>query len=160
MPLWWNPLICCPTAHYFPNDIWDATVKGTERSISPAFQSNLLWEGNNMSISEGRKKRTGWPPVWMWARSLKPQRLTVALGVIFNLSSKRHIPCEITFVAAVQFGSNLILFQAVSDWRRNFLYRETCFENDLKKRWKQSSRGEKYWENTFVVFCFFSPDIR
>lgn len=56
MPLCWNPLICCPTAHYFPNDIWDATVKGTERSISPAFQSNLLWEGNNMSISEREKK--------------------------------------------------------------------------------------------------------
>lgn len=66
MPLWWNPLICCPTARYFPNDIWDATVKGTERSISPAFQSNLLWEGNNMSISEGnkKKKKTDWvtPP--------------------------------------------------------------------------------------------------
>lgn len=52
MLMWWNPLICCPPASCSPNDIWDATVTETESSISPALQSNLLWEGNNKSIFE------------------------------------------------------------------------------------------------------------
>lgn len=126
MPLWLDPLICCPTAHYFPNDIWDATVKGTERSISPAFQSNLLLEGNNMSISKrgvegledplsecglgaGNRKGSG----WRW------ESFSIFLQ-------------KVTF-ATVKFGSDFILSWAgfwFEETRRPF--RKWLCENRMK----------------------------
>lgn len=148
MPLWWNPLICCPTAHYFPNDIWDATVKETERSISPAFQSNLLWEGNNMSIfqKKKRKKWRGWAPVWVWARSLKPQRLVVALGVIINFSSKGDVPSK---TAVVAFYIIPLCFRLEV---KHCLSRHLFLKNDLV----ECDEKESLWCKSTAIICTFS----
>lgn len=70
-------------------------------------------------ISLYLKKWTGWAPVWMWALSLKPQRLMVALGVIFNFSSEgdiidckravKHRSCSVSLQMCMFFFQLLLL---------------------------------------------------
>lgn len=144
MPLWWNPLICCPTAHYFPNDIWDATVKETERSISPAFQSNLLWEGNNMSIFE---KKNG----------LAEPLSECGLGAWNHRGSWWHWESLSIFLQKETFPVRqllwcFILFCSVFDWKFNIVFQDICFKNDLVEYHENKALRCK----STAIICVFS----